>query len=650
MQYMKKSLAAFLAVLMMLSAMSLVSFAADPGLHDHQYNATPDVPAVAATCTTAGHSAGWTCTVEGCGFVKYENGQQTIPALGHQEVVTPAVPATCTKDGKTEGKTCSRCGAVLVEQKTDPAPGHNWSEWKVVLAATTCGQTGEKQRICSRCGEMEYQTFPGADHKPVEVKEVKATCTTNGMTAGKKCSVCGQILEGCEVIKAPGHKYDKGVTVEPTCEKEGKTTYTCTVCKSQYEDNVKPALGHQVVIDEAVPATCQQDGKTEGQHCSRCNKVLKPQELVKGDHIWEEIPPVAPTCTEKGSTEGRKCTVCGKWDPKPTDVDAKGHNFTTEVITPVTCEANGLTKKYCTDCNVSEIIVVLATGHKPSDWIYSENFSCENGGQCWKICENCGEEVERKTLPAAGHKWSKEWTVDTPATCTTKGYQSHHCTVCNAKNDITTIPKIPHKFKDTVTKATFKKSGLVTGVCTLCGAERTPLKVKRVDAKSIKLSKAAYTYDGKAKKPTVVVKDAAGKKLKNGTDFKVTYASGRKKVGTYTVKIKLIGYYSGSKTLKFTINLGTPKGLEAKTSTAKKTIKLNYDAVKGAKKYVIYCSTEKDGSYKKLATTAKTAYTVKTLDPGTYFFKVRALTQNNKSKNAYSAYSNALKVKLAKAK
>ena len=72
--------------------------------------------------------------------------------------------------------------------------------------------------------------------------------------------------------------------------------------------------------------------------------------------------------------------------------------------------------------------------------------------------------------------------------------------------------------------------------------------------------------------------------------------------------------------------------------------------MKGAKKYVIYCSTEKDGSYKKLATTAKTAYTVKTLDPGTYFFKVRALTQNNKSKNAYSAYSNALKVKLAKAK
>ena len=133
-------------------------------------------------------------------------------------------------------------------------------------------------------------------------------------------------------------------------------------------------------------------------------------------------------------------------------------------------------------------------------------------------------------------------------------------------------------------------------------------------------------------------------------DYKVTYASGRKKVGTYAVKIKLTGYYSGSKTLKFTIKLGTPKGLEAKTNPAKKTIKLSCAAVKGAKQYVIYYATEKNGSYKKLAATKKTAYNITTLKPGTYYFKIRALTTNNNGKNAYSAYSNALKVKLAKAK
>ena len=116
------------------------------------------------------------------------------------------------------------------------------------------------------------------------------------------------------------------------------------------------------------------------------------------------------------------------------------------------------------------------------------------------------------------------------------------------------------------------------------------------------------------------------------------------------MKIKLIGYYSGSKTLKFTIQLAAPKGLEAKTNAAKKTIKLGWDTVKGAKQYVIYYATEKKGDYKKLATTKKTAYNITTLKPGTYYFKVRALTVNNKSKNAYSAYSSPLKVKLAKAK
>ena len=251
MQYMKKSLAAFLAVLMMLSAMSLVSFAADPGLHDHQYNATPDVPAVAATCTTAGHSAGWTCTVEGCGFVKYENGQQTIAPLGHQEVVTPAVPATCTKDGTTEGKTCSRCGAVLVEQKPDPALGHNWSEWKVVLEATTCGQMGEKQRICSRCGEMEYVKVPGADHKPVEVKEVKATCTTDGYRRAT-CARSGCEYEEYEVYPSfGGHVRDEETGL---CTRCGIPIFVVT-----FDANGGSAVETQMIVKDSSASFAETD-------------------------------------------------------------------------------------------------------------------------------------------------------------------------------------------------------------------------------------------------------------------------------------------------------------------------------------------------------------------------------------------------------
>ena len=650
MQIMKKSLAVFLAVLMLLSAMSLVSFAASgtAGPHDHQYNTEPDIVAVAPTCTTAGHGQGWTCTVEGCGQVKWEAGD--FKALGHLETVIPAVQPTCTQDGSTEGLKCTRpgCGEILKAPEKIDKLDHAFGDWVVVKQPTGCREQGEKQRRCSRCGETEYDWFLAEDHKWETVPAVPVTCTKDGAEAGRKCTVCGTV-EGCAVIKSSGHDYEKVKTEEPTCDTVGKTTYKCKVCGELHDDDIKPALQHIFVTDEAVEATCQKEGKTEGRHCERCGKVFLEQKTIpKTDHAWVVTPAVAPTCTEKGYSEGKTCKYCGTVSEEVKEIAPNGHNFTTKVITPVTCEANGLTMKYCTDCNVSETVVVAATGHKLDKWTYSDKFSCENGGERWQVCENCGEIFNREQVPAAGHMWDKEWTIDTPATCTTKGYKSHHCTVCGKKTDITTIAKTPHQYLNTVVKATTKKSGLVTGVCAVCGLERKPITVNRVA--SFKLSKTSYVYDGKAKKPTVVVKDSFGNKLKSGTDYKVSYASGRKKVGTYTVKITLIGNYSGSKTLKFTIKLGTPKGLEAKTNATKKTITLSYAAVKGAKKYVIYCATEKNGSYKKLVTTKKTACKITTLKPGTYYFKVRALTTNNNGKNAYSAYSSPLKVKLAKVK
>ncbi len=623
---------------------------ADPGVHTHHYNAEPDVAEVQPTCTTAGHGKGWTCTVPGCGYVKYEAGN--YGALGHLEEVIPAVAATCTEKGKTEGKKCSRpgCGAILVAPTETNALGHEWGAWTVVKESKSCNEQGEKQRHCTRtgCDAMEYELYYAAEHQWENVAAVNPTCTTAGAEAGKKCKNCGKV-EGCASVAPTGHSYEKISETKADCENAGKTTYKCKKCGDLKDDNIVEALGHKLVDDPAVPATCQKEGKTAGRHCERCKKVFIEQTATpKADHDWEITPAIAPTCTEKGRTEGKKCKVCGYEESVSQEVAAKGHNFTTEVVNRVTCTANGLTKKYCTECNLSETIVVPATGHNLGDWVYEENFTCENGGERYKVCANCGETFEREQLPPQGHDWSKEWTIDTEATCTSKGYKSHHCTRCDKKNDITTIPKLPHSYQDKITKATTKRDGLVTGMCAVCGAERKPITVKRV--KSFQLSKTKFIYDGKAKKPTVIVKDVKGNKLKKDTDYKVTYASGRKQAGTYTVKVTLIGRYSGSKKLKFSIVLGTPKGLEAKTNSAKGTIKLTCDVVKGAKKYVVFCSTEKDGGYKKLAVVKKPACTITTLEPGTYFFKVRAMTTNNQKKNAYSAYSAPLKVKLAKAK
>ena len=120
------------------------------------------------------------------------------------------------------------------------------------------------------------------------------------------------------------------------------------------------------------------------------------------------------------------------------------------------------------------------------------------------------------------------------------------CNVCKATR------KITHSYKTTTTKATLSKNGKTVKKCTVCGkvASKTAIKY----AKTFKLSTTTYNYNGKVKMPTVTVKDSAGKVLKKNTDYTVTYASGRKNVGTYKVTVKMIGKYSGTKTLTFKIN------------------------------------------------------------------------------------------------
>ena len=70
---------------------------------------------------------------------------------------------------------------------------------------------------------------------------------------------------------------------------------------------------------------------------------------------------------------------------------------------------------------------------------------------------------------------------------------------------------------------------------------------------AVTLTTSSYTYDGSAKTPGVTVKDGDVKLVKD-TDYQLTYTSGRKNAGTYNIKVTLMGNYSGSKKVSFTIN------------------------------------------------------------------------------------------------
>jgi len=165
-----------------------------------------------------------------------------------------------------------------------------------------------------------------------------------------------------------------------------------------------------------------------------------------------------------------------------------------------------------------------------------------------QTCTTCGETL----APATGaHK------PGAAATCTT----AQICTVCKTTLKPATGIHTYGAYA-TTKKATFGKAGVKTAKCNSCSKTVTKA-IKAV--KTPVLSATAYTFNNKAKTPAVTVKDTAGNKV----SYSTSYASGRKNVGKYAVKVTLKGAdYSGSKTVYFKIN---PKGVAvSKLSKEKK--------------------------------------------------------------------------------
>ena len=170
------------------------------------------------------------------------------------------------------------------------------------------------------------------------------------------------------------------------------------------------------------------------------------------------------------------------------------------------------------------------------------------------------------------HTHSFALTSTDPATCVNAGSKTYTCTVCNATKTETVKP-LGHQPTQAVNPANFQYDGSVMTYCKRC---RWVLEDSRTIARvtGVKLSATAYTYNGKVQKPSVTVKDSKGKTLKNGTDYTVSYSSGCKNVGRYTVKVTLKGNYSGSKSLTYNIN---PKGTSvSKVTAAKKGFKVTW--------------------------------------------------------------------------
>ena len=292
-------------------------------------------------------------------YYKNKNEEHT-----HNLTLVAAKAATCTTAGNSAYYTCDGCdkwfadatGSVEITDKTSvkiPAPGHTaGTEWKSddTNHWHECSRCHDKKdeaahdygsdNVCDTCGY--YKTVPHT-HNLTLVAAKAATCTTAGNSAYYTCDGCDkwfadatgsvEITDKTSVkIPAPGH----------TAGTEWKSDDTnhwheCSRCHDK-----KDEAAHDYGSDNV---------------CDTCGYY----KTVPHTHNLTLIAAKAATCTEGGKEAYYKCEGCGKFyedvlgTKEITDLASWGNiakiaHTTKQTVTKATPTANGKIVNYCSVC------------------------------------------------------------------------------------------------------------------------------------------------------------------------------------------------------------------------------------------------------------------------------------------------------------
>ena len=154
---------------------------------------------------------------------------------------------------------------------------------------------------------------------------------------------------------------------------------------------------HEPVVDEAVPASCTENGLAEGSHCSKCGKTIEEQQIIPATgHDYQLIPEQKPTCTEPGHTASYACINCGDPIVPGTVLDAPGHTVITVPAVASTCTEAGTTEgTMCTVCGeiLSGCESTAALNHHYVIVSARPATCAENGNTQGVACERCNDQL-----------------------------------------------------------------------------------------------------------------------------------------------------------------------------------------------------------------------------------------------------------------
>ncbi len=364
--------------------------------------------------------------------------------------------------------------------------GHSYVE-------STCTESG----YCELCGRPNKDD-PAKGHTEETIPAVDATCTSTGLTAGTKCSVCGVTLVAQTEVEMLDHNY------EATVNADGSTTYTCTNgCNDSYVINNAAINGtyyddmdtEYVFANGKLTAMGSEftytynvtTGMVELQETTKvyffvingtlCSRTRMPLHKHDKSSLIKEI--TAPTCTEKGYTT----YICPISGPLFNDdyVDATGHSYGSMKVEPPTCTEDGYLQITCRTCKKTfvspspetdayidsqpsfiTITIKPATGHTAAEAVREkvQNATCTAAGSYESVvyCSVCDAEISRttETITALGHTPGEEVIENKkPATSTEAGSYDKvvYCVTCNAeisRETVTVEPTCKHTNKEII--------------------------------------------------------------------------------------------------------------------------------------------------------------------------------------------------------
>lgn len=469
-------------------------------------------PYEAASCTKEGHQAYWFCDtckhyytdVNGAPGEETTSASVIIPTSPHTLEPVAEKAATCTTGGNNAYWTCSACGKAFkddngsqpttVEAETLDALGHDYT--------VTGHDDTNHWKACSRCNEKDASSV--AAHTLVVV--VKKTYADGSPTHEVKCSVCGALknedhegddittawehdenhhwhVYGCgTIMNKEAHTWDTGtVTKAATCTEKGERTYTCDKCgREKTEENI-PAKGHQKVLNktDAIPATCTTGGNDAYWTCPDCGTYFSDE---GGQNVIEKDSWITEKLGHKYTDESLRVTwggdgksahiqlTCANSCGTPWSADVTLDNgITAAVKTPATCTEVGSTTYTAKVTNpttgkdltaTKDVQDIPALGHDYTDdslkalWtpdgkIVTVTFTCSRNG---KHLHTLKLELEKNDVTAA---------VKIPATCTEMGTTTYTAKVTNPTTqheftltkDVQDIALLPHTMVKTEDKA-----------------------------------------------------------------------------------------------------------------------------------------------------------------------------------------------------